>query len=135
MLAAGLIVDSRPLRVFIVEDHAEFAELLLWQLPRLGAVRVVGCVSSLRDALDGVCRCPVDLLLVDLHLEQASGLQVICCARQMSACPPAILAMTSAWSVAIEHAALAAGADHCFDKAELPRLFACVEDHARACSG
>jgi two-component system CheB/CheR fusion protein len=59
------------LRVLLVEDHADSAELLRILLGRHGfAVTVAGSVGT---ALDAAFAGPVDVLVSDMHLPDGSG--------------------------------------------------------------
>jgi signal transduction histidine kinase/CheY-like chemotaxis protein len=67
-------VEREPLRVLVVEDHADTAEAMRMVLSRYGyAVRVASTLEEARRAADD----PFDVLVSDLQLPDGSGLDLM----------------------------------------------------------
>jgi DNA-binding NarL/FixJ family response regulator len=83
-----------PVRVLIVDDHAEFRELAR-ELLSVKGFEVVGEAGCRASALEAAERLRPDAVLLDLGLGQDSGVDV---ARELSrACPrPAVLLVSNA---------------------------------------
>jgi two-component system, chemotaxis family, CheB/CheR fusion protein len=81
-------VQRPPLRVLIVEDHGDSAEMLAAVL-ELEGHRVVK-VADVASALDTIGREPFDVLLSDLGLPDRSGLDLIRELRSQGRAVPAI---------------------------------------------
>jgi len=71
----------RPLRVLIVEDDKAVALVTRGFVERHGAFVVVGEAGTGRDALEAIEAVHPDLVLLDVHLPDASGIEVLRVAR------------------------------------------------------
>ena len=82
---------SRPVRVLVVEDDQDIAQLVARYLEKSGFVSEV--VSSGRDALTAVAAQAPDLIVLDLMLPQLDGLEVCRAvrAREATAAIPIIM--------------------------------------------
>ena len=123
------------IRALIVEDdfrvariHAEFAE-------RVPGFAVVAQVHTAAAALDAAARHRPDLVLLDLYLPDASGLEVL---RRLRAAPepPDVIVLTAARDMASVRTAMRRGALHYLMKpfdfeALRDRLAAYADLHAR----
>jgi DNA-binding NarL/FixJ family response regulator len=63
--------------IFLVEDHAIFAQALLRVLRERGQLNVVAVAESAEDALVQIPDLVVDLVLVDVSLPQRSGISLV----------------------------------------------------------
>ena len=104
MSAPALGGTSRPLRVFLVDDEAPARERMREVLGDLGAElpnAVVGEASNGYEALLQMPTVPVDVVLVDIHMPQMSGMEF---ARHLSTLehPPAVVFVTAHDQYAIE---------------------------------
>jgi two-component system response regulator AlgR len=95
---------SRPLRVFLVDDETPARERMREVLGDLGAElpnAVVGEASNGYEALLLMPTLPVDVVLVDIHMPQMSGMEF---ARHLSTLehPPAVVFVTAHDQYAIE---------------------------------
>jgi signal transduction histidine kinase/DNA-binding NarL/FixJ family response regulator len=67
----------RIMRVLVVDDHPLFREAVSRILEREADIRVVGQVGTAQEALNAVKRLRPDLLLLDVELPDASGIDVV----------------------------------------------------------
>lgn len=63
--------------IFLVEDHAIFAQSLRRVLHEKGHLDVVEIAGSAEEALEKIQRQHVDLVLVDVSLPQRSGISLV----------------------------------------------------------
>jgi DNA-binding NarL/FixJ family response regulator len=68
---------TRALQIFLIEDSAEIREALTQTLESSGNMVVSGYADTAADAIAALDREPVDAVVVDLHLREGSGLQVL----------------------------------------------------------
>lgn len=66
-------IDSPPVRVFVVDDHEAVREGLRRLVDAAPDLRVVGDAGTCIDALARIPATRPDLVLLDLHLPDASG--------------------------------------------------------------
>ncbi len=74
---APVSTQNRAIRVLIVEDEPTAAEALGLHVGRVPGFGVVGHVRTGGDALRRVTAGGVDLVLLDIHLPDVSGLEVL----------------------------------------------------------
>jgi DNA-binding NarL/FixJ family response regulator len=72
------------LRVLVIDDHAIVREGLRRLLSKDDAIRVVGEAASRREAYIQIEYHKPDVIVIDLHLPDGSGLEVIAWARSGS---------------------------------------------------
>jgi two-component system response regulator DevR len=72
------------LRVLVIDDHALIREGLRRLISRDDSIHVVGEAASKREALAQISHHDPDVIVVDLHLPDGSGLDVIAWARSSS---------------------------------------------------
>lgn len=76
---------GRPLRILLVEDHADTATVIRLMLRKSGhGVEVAGCVQAGLTKLD---EKPFDLLLSDLGLPDGTGIDLLRAVRAKSTIP------------------------------------------------
>jgi len=63
--------------IFLVEDHAIFAQSLIRVLRDRGHLNVVAIAGSAEEALEKIPEVSVDLVLVDVSLPQRSGISLV----------------------------------------------------------
>ncbi len=63
--------------IFLVEDHAIFAQSLLRVLREKGHLDVVAIAGSAEEALEKIPGLQIDLVLVDVSLPQRSGISLV----------------------------------------------------------
>lgn len=113
------MLTDRPLRVLLAEDDSAFRELLIQTLTCDGHhVTAVGDGHALQDALraiDARRLAEPDVILSDVRMPGASGLEVLCGMRHTPLGSRVIL-MTAFGDADLHDRARAAGAYATFDK-------------------
>jgi two-component system response regulator DesR len=69
--------QTRPTRVMIVEDHADFRELMEVLLGTQPDIELLAQAGSLAEARDQAARFEVDVAVLDLGLPDGSGADLI----------------------------------------------------------
>lgn len=118
---------SRPLRILLIEDEAANQALVRAILDRAGrrglGAHVLHEAGSLAQARAILAAEPVDVVLLDIHLPDGSGLEL---ARELREHPPAVAPRIVMLSGSIpfheQHAALGADVDDV-----LPKPFGAAE--------
>jgi two-component system response regulator DevR len=100
---------SRYLRVFLVDDHDIVRRGVRDLLIAARDIDVVGDAGSARDAVSAILRLEPDVMLLDLHLQGATGIEVCRAVRSVN---PSIagLILTAAGDDEASAAAVLAGA-------------------------
>ena len=109
--------EGRCLRVFLVEDSPSIRERLGDFLAEPGKIEMIGFASTEADAVRQLLEQPVDVAIVDLNLEEGTGIGVIESVRALRAkAPPTIVVLTNYAFPEFEAACRERGADYFFDK-------------------
>jgi len=117
-------------RVLLVDDEPDQVALLRAMLTPLGME--VETAGSAEQAMQVFRRCPVDLVVTDLHLPGASGIDLVRQLRQADT-PPAVVLITGEGSVASAVEALKLGATDYLQKPIDPmRLVTLVQELLRS---
>jgi two-component system, NarL family, nitrate/nitrite response regulator NarL len=66
-----------PIRILVVDDHALFRGALRKLLESQAGLLVVGEASNAREAMDQLRKLKPQVLLLDLHMPQESGMEVL----------------------------------------------------------
>jgi DNA-binding NarL/FixJ family response regulator len=82
---------SRPIRLLIVDDHAVVRAGFSAVLSRQLGLEVVGSLQSGAEALSFLECCPVDVLLLDLHMPGMSGIETLLALPALSCTPKVIV--------------------------------------------
>jgi DNA-binding NarL/FixJ family response regulator len=85
---------SASIRVLIVDDHAVVRAGFSSVLRRQVGLDVVGSVRGGEEALMFLERCPVDVLLLDLHMPGMSGIETLLALQELP-CPPNVIVLSS----------------------------------------
>jgi DNA-binding NarL/FixJ family response regulator len=72
------------LRVLVIDDHAIVREGLRRLVNRDQEIKIVGEAASKREAIAQISHHNPDVIVVDLHLPDGSGLEVVAWARSLS---------------------------------------------------
>lgn len=113
-----------PYRLLIVEDDAQIAEIQRRFLDRIDQVELCGIAHSLADAHDQIEVLAPDLILLDVHFPDGSGLDLL---RQLRAADSAsdVILITAAKEVDTLRSALRGGV---FDYILKPLVFERLEE-------
>ncbi|NKQ57724.1 response regulator transcription factor [Amycolatopsis sp. K13G38] len=117
-------VNASPhqrLRVFIVDDHALFAQglSLLLSANASDRIEVVGLATHPAEAVSEVINAGTDVALVDLAMPPLGGVDVIRAIKQRKA-QVKIIALTGSEDLELGEAAIRAGADAYLTKSSDP---------------
>lgn len=100
------------IRTLIVEDDALVAEVHASYVERVPGFAVAGVAHRAVEALELVGSRPVDLLLLDFHLPDAQGLELLRAVRARTAQPVDVIAVTAARDPDSIRRAIAQGVAH-----------------------
>lgn len=120
------------LSVFLVEDNQKIREHLVPALADLGSASVVAIAQSESEAIAWLSHHKVqwDLAVVDLFLEEGTGLEVVKWCRGRDA-HQRVAVLTNSPTESMRKACIEAGADGFFDKSiELDDFFAFCLDRS-----
>ena len=92
--AMGDLTLSASIRLLIVDDRAVVRAGFSSVLRRQVGLSVVGSVQSGEEALAFLARCPVDVVLLDLHMEGMSGIETLVAVQRLNA-PPSVIVLSS----------------------------------------
>lgn len=82
----------RPLRILLVEDQTIVREALAGWIAATAGFTLAGSVGSLAAARDALANTDVDLLLLDVHLADGSGLDLLAASEGPK---PAVVVVTA----------------------------------------
>lgn len=77
--------------IFLVEDHAIFAQSIRRLLHEKGHLDVVAVAGSAEEALEKIPALEVDLVLVDVSLPQRSGISLVLLLHQQYPTLPCVM--------------------------------------------
>jgi DNA-binding NarL/FixJ family response regulator len=107
--------ETRRTRVMIVEDHADFRDLMEVLLGREPDIDLLAQAGSLTEARDQAARLELDVAVLDLGLPDGSGADLIADLRRASPGVKVMVLSASLDPAGIEKAR-SAGADEFLDK-------------------
>jgi two-component system response regulator YesN len=106
---------DKKVRVLIVEDSAQIRARLAVRIGGIDGVQLVGTAATVRDAITLIAEMQPALVILDLHLLDGSGLDVLAQARQAnSGCK--FIVLTNYPSSMYRERCLELGAADFFDK-------------------
>jgi response regulator of citrate/malate metabolism len=97
------------IRTLVVEDDALVAEVHASYVERVPGFVVAGVAHRATEALEILASRPVDLVLLDFHLPDVNGLDMLRLLRARSAAPVDVIAVTAAHDAESIRAAIAQG--------------------------
>jgi DNA-binding NarL/FixJ family response regulator len=108
---------TRPLQIFLIEDSAEIREALTQTLESAGQMNVVGYADNAADAIRALDSESIDAAVIDLHLREGSGLEVLAhLARSNNPRNILRVVLTNHTAPMFRRASEKLGADHFLDK-------------------
>jgi DNA-binding NarL/FixJ family response regulator len=128
--------QAAPLMVFLVEDSAAIRARLAATIRAITGAELAGEAATVGAAIDGIRSTRPSALILDLQLEDGSGLEVLKAARS---CAPAlhVAVLTNYATDQHRRACMDAGAEYFLDKSsDFPRIreiiqgWTCVPDGA-----
>ena len=107
--------SAQSIRVFLVEDSAAIRERICSLLAGLDGVDLAGEATTTAAAISGILDTHPDAVLLDLHLAQGSGIDVL---RTVHPQAPGIvfIVVTNLTHSQYRETCIAAGASHFIDK-------------------
>jgi DNA-binding NarL/FixJ family response regulator len=113
-------------RVYLVEDSPILTKLLVGLLEAEPGLLVVGRADNAQGATREILELRPDAVVLDLHLREGNGIDVIRALRQAGT-PPTCIVLTNHSGLPYRKAALEAGAHHFFDKStEIPLVLSLI---------
>jgi DNA-binding NarL/FixJ family response regulator len=107
--------EARRTRVMILEDHADFRELMELLLSNQPDIKLIAQAGSLAEAREQVARFELDVAVLDLGLPDGNGADLIADLRRASNEVRVLILSASLDPAGIEKAR-SAGADEILDK-------------------
>ncbi len=106
----------RTVRVFLAEDSLPVRERIRGLIEESGTVRIVGEAGSIAASNLYLHSCPVDAVVLDLHLWDGDGCAVLTEVKRTH--PDCVVIVLTSFSEAVDRIrCLQLGADYFFDKA------------------
>jgi len=107
------VTGAATIRALVVDDDASVCSLHVRYLEALAGFTVVGTAATGQEAVDFVATTEVDLILLDMHLPDFSGIEVLHRLRSLSRDATDVIVVTSANEpVTVGQAAAARVADY-----------------------
>ena len=114
-------------KIFVVEDHELFRDMLVRSLNRIDGLEVCGSSGSAEDALENLPGTQADLALVDVSLPKMNGFDFVSEIRKR--CPEVVCVMLSGYRQrAHVNRARALGAQAYVAKGDYYQLKAALQD-------
>jgi len=106
-----------PYKVFLVEDSPAIRETLAHSLESSGLLTIVGHAETADDACQALETTPADAVIVDLHLRQGTGFDLLTRIKGAPALAHLVkIVLTNYAAKTFRDRCMALGADHFFDK-------------------
>jgi two-component system response regulator DevR len=107
--------STLPLKVYLVEDSPLIRRQLSALIGTIEGVGIVGEAEDVDTALSDIASTDVDVAVVDLHLAQGTGMDVLTSLARGSRRVITIV-LTNQAAASMREACLSVGADYFFDK-------------------
>lgn len=106
---------SEMIKVFIVEDSPIVRDRLIVMLSEVDNVEIIGAASGASEALEAIQHNQPDAIIVDLHLPEGSGFEVLNSVKTNEA-QPVLIVLTNYPFKQYRDLSLRGGANYFFDK-------------------
>lgn len=103
------------MNVFIVENSDYLLERIANRVQAISNARVSGQARTAREAIEKIRQTQPDLILLDIHLDQGTGYQVLEAVRARQN-PPIVMVLTNYAYPQYRKKYLGGGANYFFDK-------------------
>lgn len=115
------------MNLFVVENSNYLRERLVRLVSRRPGVHVVGHAANARDAVQEIRQLKPDVVLLDIRLDQGTGLDVLKQIKTRGQ-PPVVIVLTNYAYPQYRERFLSSGADYFFDKsAELELMLQALD--------
>jgi DNA-binding NarL/FixJ family response regulator len=105
------------MNLFIVENSNYLRERMTKMLLQRKDVQVIGHAGNARDAVDGIRRLQPDVVLLDIRLDEGTGLDVIKQIKKAGQ-PPVVIVLTNYAYPQYRERFMQYGAEYFFDKSQ-----------------
>jgi DNA-binding NarL/FixJ family response regulator len=106
---------GKPMKVFLVDDSLIFRQRLKRMLADVQEVKVIGEAGDAREATNAILKQKPDVVLLDIHLLNGSGIDVLQSLKKMIPAP-AVIVLTNYPYPQYRQKCLETGADFFFVK-------------------
>ncbi len=107
---------THPLTVFLVDDCPEIVDALSRTMSEIESVRIVGRASGVRDSLQQIRNLRPDVVILDLRLEDGTGLKLLRDLGEMEGKLPCSIVFAADLSAGLHRPCLSHGAQYVFRK-------------------
>lgn len=115
------------MKLYLVENSNYLRERLTRLVGRRQHVEIAGYAATARQAIDDIRRLKPDVVLLDIRLDQGTGLDVLKAVKTRGE-PPVVIVLTNYAYPQYRERYLASGAEYFFDKsAELDLMLEALE--------
>ena len=103
------------MKLFVADDSSTIRERIVRVLTNVPNAQVVGEATDGLEAMRGITETRPDLVILDLKMPNASGLDILPMIRRLST-PPLVMVLTNYATSRHREACARLGADYFFDK-------------------
>ena len=118
--------SSHNIKAFIADDSLVVRERLVTMLNELAGIEIVGQAETVAEAISAIGKLQPDVVILDIHLPDGSGIDVLQTIKQDEPAP-VVIVLTNYPYPAYRQKCLQAGADFFLDKStefdQIPELF------------
>lgn len=118
--------SNQKVSVFIADDSLVVREHLVTMLDELAGIVIVGQAETVAEAIAAIGKLQPDVVILDIHLPDGSGIDVLQTIKQDEPAP-VVIVLTNYPYPAYRQKCLQAGADFFLDKStefdQIPELF------------
>ena len=122
------------MKLFVADDSSIIRERIVRMLANVPNVQVVGEAADGVETLRGIPETNPDLVLLDLKMPKASGIEILPLIKGLST-PPMVMVLTNYATRRHREECTKLGADYFFDKSrEFDKAIEVIESLAAACA-
>lgn len=120
------------MRLFVADDSSMIRERIVRMLTNMPNVQLVGEAADGPEALRRVRETKPDLVILDLKMPKASGIDILPLIKRLPS-PPVVMILTNYATSTHHEACMKLGADYFFDKSkDLEKVIEVIENLAGA---
>jgi two-component system response regulator DevR len=122
------------MRLFVADDSSMIRERILRMLIDVPNAQIVGEATDGEETLRGIPETNPDLVVLDLKMPKASGVEILPLIKGLSK-PPLVMVLTNYATSRHREVCTKLGADYFFDKStEFEKAIGVIETLADACT-